>query len=656
MATSRVNRALNCFPAEILRLILDGLDTPDLAAAARCCKTFFPMANHLLYPDEVTWELPRRWIKAGSHLVRLALFLRTLLECPRRAQKIRRLQITFPASWDYSALNGCDHYAESNEVRDVEKNLQTHGVEGDLQTLCGPFLERMRAQERSPCSLRPDSDASNARNDWYGRPDRYNDNGLPQWERALSKLDLTAVVSVIVWVCPNIESIMVSRPLLFNNALFMNMLLAELTSSSPREEPWRLGNIRSVITPFDDYWGPLYEGKPAYSVKPQDFLAFFHLPKLKTLDLGVPYSNHDCGFGNLLTGILDIASYDESRLEPTPQHLTKLRLAFFSAPFTDGVLHTLLPWTFQLRHLNLRFNMCDVPLNAKDLSSALENVAGTLETLEIRLTIRQLHIFETLEEVVGEGLESLRHLTALKSLNVSLPFLQEYLLDENRFTPLANVLPPNLECLTVNNDLCKKSRQTYSGLRWEHGDWPHRWGRGDWSCRWGNAARLMQFFGGLRLVGARRRTSEGEIVDENFDRPGNLYDEDEDGGVFGELEDALWVEALWEREAVKPPWKTATPKLRRLVLMGPISKLLPGAGDIGRKLKAELKTICEDQGLEVTITGPHHSPREWIVEDGDERWPSYRHLDGERYHSFSGDEWVTDDDGTTDDEWDSDGF
>lgn len=621
--------------------------------------------------------------------MRLALLLRKLLESPVRAQKIKRLQITVPWGLDYRKMNGWDHYHPS-EVRDVKEDLQRHEVKKHLKTLCEPFLQRMQAQAQDPdlsavmsTGGKGDFGWMHGRRDddyhhWYGRSDRYNDNGRPQWERALSRLDLTAVVSIIVWVCPNMESIMVSRDLLFNNTLFMNMLYAELTGSKPREEPWRLSNIRSVITPFADFWDPISNdvGPLAPPTQPQDFLGFFYLPKLETLELGVPYQYVVHGVGSVRREIL--VSRFALRCPPTPNLLTKLRLASSSTTFStkDDILQTLLPWIIHLRHLNLRYHVGNVPLDARKLSKALKSVAGTLETLEVRLTIHQEFIFQTPEEVVCRGLGSLRFLTALKSLNVPLPLLQEYLHiddiaphwatdapfglrhNENRYTPLADVLPPNLESFIVNSDLCKRSRTAYRGWLPDGPDGASRWGNGDWSCRWGNAARLMQFFGGLRLAGARLIAEGGQTIDRQFDQRWHTYDEDDEGWVFEELKDVIWAEPLWEPEVreggwIEPPWRAATPKLRRLHLMGPITRLpsFPAGqpqAPIGIRLKQDLKKTCEEQGLEVEITGPSRGPREWPVIEGSKDWPHFRHNED--------DEELKDLEWDTDEEWDSDGL
>lgn len=613
------------------------------------------MANYLLYTD-IIWEPKEHWVRAGTHLVRLAFLLRTLLESADRVQKVNRLQISLPWWWDYTSLHGWGHY-NSSRVCGSKKDLRTRRVEKDLQILCRPFIKRMRAYDGGP-SMGTNNHGGDDDIGWRARPDEYSDKGRPQWEKALNKLDLTAVLSIIVWACPNLESIVVSRALLFNNTLFMSMLCAELTGSKTREEPWRLGNIRSVATPFGDYWEPVSEGKAplALSAQPQDFLAFFHLPNLETLDLGVPYRNEYPRSGIVLRGLVDISriasrkviniSSDDSPYRPMPDHLTRLRLAFVSVP--DNIFDTLLIWTSHLQHLNVRYHIYDSPLGAETLSRALINVAGTLETLEVRLTIRQDYVFRSLEEVVHQGLGSLRHLAALRSLNVPLPLLQDFLGADNRFTPLASVLPPNLESFIVNNDLCKKGMQTHRGLERQDEDWSRGWGIGDWSCRWGNAARLMQFFGGVRLAGARRRIEGGQTLDQKFDQRRQAHDEDDEGVVFEVLEDARWVEPFWEPEAgegVGPPWKTATPQLRRLHLMGPITKLPPRNEPvpIGVKLKQELKKTCEDQGLEVKITGSKRLPRAWMGEEGGKGWGRAFEPHSDKNHSDD-DEYDSDDD------------
>lgn len=48
------------------------------------------MANYLLYTD-IIWEPKEHWVRAGTHLVRLAFLLRTLLESADRVQKVNRL-------------------------------------------------------------------------------------------------------------------------------------------------------------------------------------------------------------------------------------------------------------------------------------------------------------------------------------------------------------------------------------------------------------------------------------------------------------------------------------------------------------------------------------------------------------------------------------
>ena len=144
--------------------------------------------------------------------------------------------------------------------------------------------------------------------------------------------------------------------------------------------------------------------------------------------------------------------------------------------------------------------------------------------------------------------------------------------------------------------------------------------------------------------------AEGQTLDRQFEQRWHSYDEYHNGVVFEDLATATWVEPLWEPEAekgVEPPWKTATPKLRKLRLMGPITKLPGGHGPvpIGVKLKQELQKTCEGQGLEVELTSPRSDPQSWLVEEGDEEWPPCSSM-----------EWGKDSDGEpfSDDEWDSD--
>lgn len=532
---------LASFPNELLYAILLSLDRGDVAAVSTTCHALRAAVKPILYSD-IRLVFPGDYGPGPASCDwRAAALLRTLATDSATGKLVRRFEMS------------CPTIHRPATCRRPPTNPLNLWSEIDL-LLIKQALEEMQLSDR------------------------------PSWEEHLMRHDVTAVVAMIIWHCPGLRSVNVNWRYLFANGLALDMLANAIPEG-------RFENLEGLISPFPYRWR-----RAAYQ-HPLQFLAFFYLPSLEALDFALPHPTRDDRAA--LRARPDPTQHWPlvAMAPPTALRLTRLRLGLKDT--LHDVVPLVLSWTPNLKHLYLYYELDDAtpPLDMERLRHGLELVAGTLETLVIRL---QLFITQDDADPLQGTLGSLRSLRSLKSLDISLGLFLDRSLDTPAGHPclsLADNLPPNLEYLAVNDDIGQHYRR-YLPL-WE----------------WGAATALMRFLAGTRLAGGWRlggNTLNSPLRYTAFNAATPAAD-------YGQTPGA-WMRADWQGEA-EPEWRAATPRLRALEVVRFVSCYLLDRTAGRRLLRDDLADACAAEGLtfhNMDAPGPRGR---WLVDHGHPGWP-----------------------------------
>ena len=527
------------FPNELLYGILRSLDPRDVAAVSATCHALRTAVKPILYRD-IRLVFPSDYgPKPASCDRKAAALLRTLAADPETGKLVRRFEMSCPT------VHG---------PRDTCQPLNLWS-ESEL-LLIQKALAGMRLSDR------------------------------PSWEGHLSRYDVTAVVAMIIWHCPGLRSVNVNWRYLFSNGLALDMFAHAIPQG-------RFANLEGLVSPYPYRWR-----RAAYQ-HPLQFLAFFYLPSLQTLDFALPHPTREDRAA--LRTRPDVTQHWPlvAMPPPTALHLTQLRMGLKDT--LHHVVPVVLSWTPNLQHLYLHYELDDAtpPLNTPQLRHGLELVAGTLETLTIRL---QLFITQDDADPLEGSLGSLRSLRSLKSLDLSLGLFLDRSPDIAAGHPrlsLAENLPPNLEYLAVNDDIAQ-CYHLYLPL-WD----------------WGAATALMRFIAGARLAGAWWQGPRA--ANPHLSTRYLAFDAASSADDYGEGR-GRWVRADWRGEE-EPEWRRATPRLRALEVVRSVSRYLDDAAVCRPPLTHDLAAACAAQGLDFYHFDSPAPRGRWLADLGHAGWP-----------------------------------
>lgn len=532
---------LASFPNELLHAIVRSLDSGDVAAVSATCHALRAAVKPVLYSD-IRLVYPNDYgSKPASCDWRVAALLRTLVTDPETGGLVRRFEMSCPTVYRPSACRQLSQ-AKPPDVWSESELLQVKQA-----------LEGMCLSDRA------------------------------SWEDHLMRSDVTAVVAMIIWHCPGLRSFNVNWRYLFANGLALDMLAHAIPQG-------RFANLQSLVSPFPYRW------KRVPHQHPLQFLAFFYLPRLKTLDFALPHPTREDRAA--LRAQPDMTQHWPLVAMPPPAalHLTRLLLGLRDT--LHEVVPLVLSWTPNLKHLYLHYELDDAtpPLDMEQLRHGLERVAGTLETLVIRL---QLFITQDNVDPLKGTLGSLRSLHSLQTLDVSLGTFFDRSPDipegQHHLT-LADTLPPNLEYLAINDDIAP-CYERYLPL---------------WN--WGAAMALMRFLAGARLAGAWRPgpRADSPLAYRAFDAASTAADYGQGSG--------RWMRADW-RAQDEPGWRRATPRLRALEVVRNVSRYLEHGASCRRPLTDDLADACAAQGLAFYHFDSPSRRGQWLVDRGHAGWP-----------------------------------
>lgn len=276
---------------------------------------------------------------------------------------------------------------------------------------------------------------------------------MPQpetWEDAIIRAhNFDIVLGLLVAQCNGIHSLKITLGPQANTKWLQEVFRHAVMSSGSSANVVQFNALKDITIRTS------FEG-----VLPPDlFSLLLYLPQLTSLDasLHVSKTNRSWAYGPL--------EWPFSK-PPVAKCLTTLRL--FEAEVTAealGIILALTPALITLEYKTL-IPSSRTPINCTTLQGALSNVATSLENLEVRHEAYADEACDvtSLSSLCTGRVGPLRDMTALTSLNISLTHLLGQ--HNNNSTPrLADVLPPNLKRLTINDDFWDYDRCEWADRR-----------------------------------------------------------------------------------------------------------------------------------------------------------------------------------------------
>jgi hypothetical protein len=507
---------------ELLDLISSRLSSSDLLQLSTTCKVLYAYAQPLAYRDvTLTWiqheQVPRS--------PKLHTLLRTLIENPNHARAIKRLGFEAEGCM-YFVVDGFGEYDSETDQHFEDRGPLTLDIPGSDKK---PSDEENALLRRAIAS-----------------------QGLSEHEswtdEAVRSQEFYASMAMIVAQCVKLESLDLSVAFCIQNEWFDEMI--QIGRAGPGGPAAWLENLRHIRLSCNTGG---YEWTPRCMALQTAALQPFYLPKLETLELEQFHYPGQDGFEE--DADFTVAFWPASLSPPdVTLNLTTLRLIRTSA--SPRTLRELLGRTPNLRTLQFdafehSYNQL---FNLSDFKSALDLVKETLTSLSVRFQYYNDEDNDPSGEygVAFGCLGSFHDYLALKHLEVSLHTLfgSESSMSD-RHPALANMLPPNLQSLTITDDL------------WFY-------------------AEFQEDFVDFDAMAIFRRYLMGQVPDDVTDYPRRNV-----------IELTRWTQELPQGE-----WRTVTPLLKKCVYdlrkRGYLSREFWNKG----KARKQFRMMCKDQGLE----------------------------------------------------------
>jgi hypothetical protein len=387
---------LPLFPNELKDTIVAHLGRPDLISFSQTCRTLHRYAGAAIYRDIVlTWNSHGGGPVEPSQLTSLAS-----ADNPSRVCSLLRTLLQKPS---YATLvKTMTFYARGDSTA-----VQSCLMDSSDRTLVKEKIQKLGLQDAA------------------------------QWEKAvLEERDLGAVMALLLAQCSNLESLTMDVKFLAHDKDWVSAMFRHAVTSNGQLQIPKFDKLSQMTV------------TTASSNTTEAVLLPFYLPKISSLTI---------------TDMPESLGRDQKKSshafwpfpeEPQGAALSSLKL--HSSFAAAGTLERLLQSSSNLSTL---FYECCLPssrspLDLDVLKQGLEHVRLTLADLTIRYSLfadEALDV-ESLSRVVTGSLGTLAGFHSLTGLNISLGVLfgQVSPLDA---PPLASVLPPHLQRLTIFDDL-----------------------------------------------------------------------------------------------------------------------------------------------------------------------------------------------------------
>lgn len=394
-------------PVELLRLICSDFGTGDILSLCRSCKSLYSAAHPLLFRHiTIVWDRSA----ARNKITNFTSLLLFILRHPSYARYIKTVDVP---TFDYNAC--CRHTLWSFKGQPSLSSLEDTAVVRDVI--------------KELCPRQFDGD------EWY----------LSVVKRA----DRGAIVALILALCTHLESFTATIDFL------------------PPENPWFPDMIKRAVcapdgraTRLSRFHKLTHLTVSSRSSRDPDlsmavFVLSFYLPSVTNLyfDDALLDPENEIEVWDPTSADYPFPAWPLKR-PPLAASLTTLQLNHTSA--RPGALEFLLRHTPNLQSLVYDCNLpssCS-PLNLTAVRKGLDHVCDTLVHLVVRFDIFADEGLDptNLAAVLRGSLGPLGSMVALEDINVPLMFLLGQVTPQDA-APLADILPPGLKRLTVNDEL-----------------------------------------------------------------------------------------------------------------------------------------------------------------------------------------------------------
>lgn len=511
--------SLDCLPNELKDYISAHLSSNDLLRLSTTCRALYAYAQPLAYRNvTLTWSRHQQ----KSRSPQLYALLRTLLENPNHASGVR--QLAFEAERClYFVVDGYGEYDSETDQHYMDRGSLKVNIPGCHKK---PEEEEMALLHRAIASQELE--------------------GHGNWkDEAIRSQELFACMAMIVTHCDKLESLDVSVAFTIASNWFEELI--QIGGPGPDGSSIWLENLRHLRLSCNTGG---YDWTPRCMEIQQAALYAFYLPKLQTLELAQFHNPFD----EQMEDTDFEACFWPAMHQDIPLALTTLR--FIRTSVSPRTLRTLLERTPNLRTLefdafeNHEINLFDF----FDFKSAIDIVKETLTSLTLRFEYYADEDNDPrwVNEATTGCLGPFRDYLALENLEISLHTLFGRDAEpDGRLPPLAHMLPPNLQTLTITDDF------------WLYDD-------------------FQQAFMDFDAMAIFRRFLAGQVLAE--------------GETYHRRFSVTGVQR-WTQVLPQPEWRIATPKLKKCVYdlrkRGYLSREYWNKG----KARKQFRTMCKEQGL-----------------------------------------------------------
>lgn len=396
-------------PVELLGLICSDLSTGDILSLCRSCKGLYSAAHPLVFRHiTIAWDHSA----APDEPPNFTSLLLFILRHPSYARYIKTVDIP---RLKYGAC--LDHSCHLNRYTDNPPSLSPAET----------ALVRDVIEEFNPPGPGP---------------------AVETWCLAMDEeANLGAIIALILALCTHLESLTVDVDFLPPSNCWFTDLITTALSAVP-DGASRLSRFHKLthltVTSLKD---------PELNLPTEVFLLCLYLPSITTLRFDDALLDPEREPWDP-TSVSHNGSIWPLAHPPLAASLSTLQLNDTSA--RPGAIEFLLRHTPNLQSLvyNCKLPSSSSPFNLPILRQGLDHVRETLTHLTIRLEIFADEALdpESLVAVINGSLGPLDFLPALEDLDISLGVLLGQVKPE-RAPPLADVMPPTLKRLTINDDL-----------------------------------------------------------------------------------------------------------------------------------------------------------------------------------------------------------
>lgn len=394
-------------PVELVGLICSDLGTGDILSLCRSCKGLYSAAHPLLFRHiTIAWDRSAR-PDEPPNFTSLFLFI---LRHPSYARYIKTVnvpKVKYNACHDYSM--GWSRKGTPPPLLSPEETALVRDV---IEELCLPGLEYER---------------------WF--------------VSVAEEPNLGATIALILALCTHLESLTVDVEFLQpSNFWFPDMIRSAV--SLPKGAATRLSRFQKLTRLTLSNLNI-----PALDLPTETFLLCFYLPSIATLCFEAALLDREGEPWDPTSASHRGPAWPLAH-PPLAASLTTLEL--YETEARPGALESLLRHTPNLRSLVYDCNLpsSSSPLNLSALRQALDHVRDTLDNLVIGFQIFPDEGLDptNLAAVLRGSLGPLGSMTALEDIIAPLMLLLGQVTPQTA-APLADVLPPNLKRLTINDDL-----------------------------------------------------------------------------------------------------------------------------------------------------------------------------------------------------------